>query len=299
MAAAVAVAGSTDGPAADRGSIAIDRRLSSVLPHAVPEEPAVPIALLPAALAEDERGGQYIVIVQTSGEFSRWLRDPGPGADGLQVEGLISDPEVWALAAQGAVPIPIDVVLSDPASEFSALYRLVDVRMARPVRVTIPARPGFLKALRLAASLQLPVRLLPGQPGPDVLAELTAAAQFYLHDPMVEAPVEFFHSVFAVFRGMGGGTLWGFLEQDPAVYSIRDAAGRAIHAPDFVATHLARLISQGAECAACPWQTVCAGYFKWPDPAYDCAGVKELFAALEAAAGEITRDLASEESIAA
>ena len=259
------------------------------------EEPAAPIPLLPAALAEDERGGPFIVIVRTGGEFSRWLRDPKPGADGLQVEGLIGDPEVWALAAQGTLPIPIDVVLSDPASEFSALYRLVDVRMARPVRVTIPVRPGFLKALRLAASLQLPVRLLPGQPGPEVLAELAAAAQFYLHDSMVEAPVEFFHSVFAVFRGMGDGTLWGFLEQDPAVFSERDAAGGAIHAPDFVATHLARLLSQGAECAGCRWQTLCAGYFKWPDPAYDCAGVKELFASLEAAADEITRDLASPE----
>ncbi len=142
----------------------------------MPEEPVSSIAILTASLAEEFSDGSFIVIVQTSGEFSRWLRDPLPGAEGLQVEGLIGDPEVWALAAQGTVPIPLDVVLDDPASEFSALYRLVDVRIVRPVRVTIPVRPGFFKALCLAASLQLPVRLLPGQPSAELLAELTAAA---------------------------------------------------------------------------------------------------------------------------
>jgi hypothetical protein len=59
-----------------------------------------------------------------------------------------------------------------------------------------------------------------------------------------------------------------------------------------VETRLARLVDEGAECAACRWQTLCAGYFKWPDPAYDCAGVKRLFALIESAADEIGRDLA-------
>lgn len=260
----------------------------------MPEQPSSSIAFLSAALAEEYRDGPFIVIVRTREEFSRWLHDPKPGAEGLQVEGLIGDPEVWALAAQGTVEIPLDVVLSDPATEFSALYRLVDVRIVRTVRVTIPATPGFLKALRLAASLQLPVRLLPGQPSAEAVAELIEAAQFYLRDSMVEAPVEFFHSVFAAFRGMGEGTLWSFLEQDPAVFSHRDAGGRTLHAADFVETHLARLIAEGAECATCRWQPLCAGYFKWPEAAYDCAGVKQLFASLESAADEMTRDLATQ-----
>ena len=62
------------------------------------------------------------------------------------------------------------------------------------------------------------------------------------------------------------------LEEDPKVFA-RDEARRP---RDFVEKHLARLVEQGAECATCRWQKVCAGYFKWPDPAYDCAGVKQL-----------------------
>lgn len=259
------------------------------------EEPIATIAFLTAAQAGSYRGGEFVVIVRTREEFSTWLRDPNPDLKAIQVEGLIGDPEVWALAAQGTMETPLDVVLGDPVSEFAALYRLVDVRMVRPVRVTIPCQPGFLKALRLAAAVQLPVRLLPGQPDAAILAELDVAARFYLRDPMVEAPVEFFHSVLAAFRGMGEGTLWMFLEEDPSVYPQRDASGHALHASDFVETHLARLLRDGAECTTCRWQSLCAGYFKWPDPGYACGGVKQLFALLESAADEITRDLARQE----
>jgi hypothetical protein len=262
----------------------------------VPEEPPALIKLLPASAADPFDEGSFIVIVRTLVEFSHWLGNPAPGLEEIQVEGLMGDAEVWAIAAQSPLPVPLDVVLSDPASEFSALYRLVEVRNVRPVRVTIPAKPGFLKAMRLAASLQLPVLLIPGQPGLEVLNELTEAAHFYLHDPMVEAPVEFFHSLLIAFRDLGGGTLWTYLEQDPAFFSQRDAAGQALLPQDFVEALLARLLKDGAECATCRWQPLCAGYFKWPNSAYDCAGVKQLFALLESAADEITRDLATQET---
>ena len=233
-------------------------------------------------LPDSSASGSCVVIVRTREDFTRWLLHPEPGAMLLQVEGLITDPQGWALAAQGTQPIPIDVVLGDPASEFSSLYRLVDVRNSRPVRVTIPARTGFMKALRLAVSLGLPVRLLPGQPDPALLAELHAAADFYLRDPMVEVPVEFFHSLLAAFFEPETATLWDFLEQYPQPDSSGD---------DSVPAHLARIVANGGECAGCRWQAVCAGYFKDPDPTYDCTGVKQLFTALEAAADEIKRDL--------
>jgi hypothetical protein len=259
----------------------------------LPEESPGSLAILPAAVAEHYRDGPFVVVVRTTEEFCRWLRDPLPGAEALQAEGLLGDPDPWALAAQGTLPIPIDVVLEEPSTEFSALYRLVDVRNARDVRVTIPAREGFLTALRLAVSLQLPVRLLPGQPDSQTLAALAQAVDLYLHDSMVETPVEFFHSTLAAFHGMGDGTLWSFLEQDPAIYSQRDAAGHPVLAPDFVEAHLHRLLASGAECADCRWQSLCAGYFKHPDPSYSCTGIKEIFAALESAAAEITSDLAA------
>jgi hypothetical protein len=201
--------------------------------------------------------------------------------------------------------VPLDVVFSDPASEFSDLYRLVDVCAVRDVRVSMPAAPGFLKAVKLAASLRLPARILPGQPTPEVLAELTEALEFYLHGPMVEMPVEFFHSLLAIMCGADRGSLWMILEEDPAAFLHYDAEGHPelprsggfrsaeISPGVFVEHHLKSLVEQGAECATCPWQQACRGYFKWPDPAYSCGGVKQLFSIIEAAADEIERDLAS------
>jgi hypothetical protein len=122
---------------------------------------------------------------------------------------------------------------------------------------------------------------------------LTEAAEFYLHDPVVEAPIEFFHSLLAAIREGASTTLWEIIEQDPAHYVKLDAEGRAAEPPDFVATHLRTLLESGAECAACRWQNLCAGYFKQPDPAYSCAGIRQLLARFGEAAEEIARDLAA------
>ena len=273
----------------------------------MPQEVYQRVRFLPTALAEVEIEEPFVAVVRSRDELGRWLREPLPGPEWIQVEGLLGDPDPWVLAAQGISQVPLDVVLSDPASEFSDLYRLVDVCAVREVRVSMPATPGFLKAVKLAASLRLPVRVLPGQPTSEVLAELREALEFYLHGAMVETPVEFFHSLLAAVCGADAGSLWMILEEDPAAFLHCDAEGPAVlprsggfrsveMSPEtFVALQLKNLIDKGAECATCPWQQACRGYFKWPDSAYSCAGVKQLFSAIEAAAGEIQRDLAGRE----
>jgi hypothetical protein len=260
----------------------------------VPQETDKPLVFLRVDSEERPADAPFVAIVRSRDELGRWLDDRSPALQWLQVEDLLADPEAWALAAQGAGEVPLDVVLSAPGSEFADLYRLVDVRAVRDVRVSMPAIPRFLRAVRLAASLDLPVRLLPRQPSSEELEELTEALALYLHDPMVEAPIEFFHSALAWMRGARTGSLWIILEEDPAVFR-RDRAEGPLP-PDFVREHLARLIREGAECAACPWQQLCRGYFKWPDPSYSCRGVKQLFATLREASEEIERDLAAREA---
>ena len=260
----------------------------------MPQETHKPLVFLRADSEEPPGDDPFVAIVRSRDELSRWLDDRPPALQWLQVEGLLADPDAWALAAQGAGDLPLDVVLSAPGTEFADLYRLVDVRAVRDVRVSMPAKRRFLKAMRLAASLGVPVRLLPGQPSPEELEELAEALALYLHDPMVEAPIEFFHSALAWMRGAQTGSLWTIFEEDPAVFRRDRAEGPLPN--DFVRKRLLTLIAEGAECAACPWQQLCQGYFKWPDPSYSCRGVKQLFATLRAAADEIERDLAAREA---
>jgi hypothetical protein len=246
----------------------------------------------------------FVRVVSTREELNRWLQDSPPGLQWLQVEGLLGDGDAWALAAQGRSDVPLDVLLSEPAKEFSDLYRLVDVRSVRDVRVSIRASPGFLKAVRLAASLGLPIRLLPGQPSPEAVEELAAALAFYLHDPMVDAPIEFFHSALAWMRSAPTGSLWVILEENPSIFQHHDQVNderslqRGVEPSsneglDFVASHLRKLVDSGAECASCPWVELCQGYFKWPESNYSCVGIKQLFGTLQAAAAEIEQDLSA------
>lgn len=259
---------------------------------------ADPIAFLPATVAENWQSGPFVVVVKTRAEFHRWLSAADSGLQAIEVRDLLADPHAWPMAAQGKVPVPVDVVVRDPATEFSSLYRLVDVSLARPVRVTIPVdRPGFMKAVKLAAALRLPVRLLPTQPSPEAVTELMQAAEFYLHNPMVETPIEFFHSALAAFRGFPTGNLWSILEQDPAVFSRYDEDGRALLPPDFVERHVAGLLKNGGECASDSWLDFCAGYFKWPDPSYDCSGMEQILDYLQSAAAEISLDLEEREML--
>jgi hypothetical protein len=270
----------------------------------VPPGTDKPILFLPSDLVVEQGSHPFVAIVRTREELSQWLSNPPAGLQWLEVDGLLGDPDAWVSASQSASNVPLDVFLAKPGSHFSDLYRLVDVCAVRDVRVSMPASPGFLKALKLAVALQLPVRLLPGQPAPEVCAELTEAAIFYLCDPMVETPVEFFHSVLAFMCGADTGSIWTILEEDPAIFLHQDSAGRskllrvsdspalAISFPTFVATWFKRLVDQNSECTSCPWQEICQGYFKWPDPAYDCRGVKQLFSIIKTAADEIRQELA-------
>ena len=269
------------------------------------EEAQPSLRILPSALAETQGDLPFVAIVRSRQELCRWLSNPLPGLRWLQLDGMLGDPEAWREAAHNDSNIPFDVVLSDPALEFSDLYRVVDAYAVRAIRVTMPAAPGLTKAIRLAAALRLPVRVLPGQPSAEALQELRDALEFYLHEPTVEAPVEFFHSVLATMCDSDAGSLWMILEEDPDAFRHYDADGRTrvprtsdldqleITSAGFVEDHLSRLIAQGAECATCPWQRPCSGYFKWPDPAYSCEGVKQLLFSIQTAGNQIRQDVES------
>ena len=287
-----------------------------------PLEPDRPLLFLTSDAASGHKGSPFVAIVRSRAELSRWLINPPDGLQWLQVEELIGDRDAWIPAAQSTSSVPLDVVLTSPGSQFSYLYNLVDVLAVRDVRVSMPASPGFLKALKVAVALRLPVRLIAGQPSAEALIELIEAVNFYLRDPMVETPVEFFHSVLASMFGAGDGSLWMILEEDPALFLHRgvegdfqirgvssstspgvlnptalislasEAAPKNLSPATFVDTWFKRLLEPDAECATCPWQQICQGHFKWPDPTYDCEGVKRLFSAIEAVANEMSRELA-------
>jgi len=61
----------------------------------------------------------------------------------------------------------------------------------------------------------------------------------------------------------------------------------------FVETWQRQLLAESSECGGCPFLDYCGGYFKWPERAFRCDGVKMLFGMLQQAATELRRDLAT------
>ena len=192
---------------------------------------------------------------------------------------------------------PLDVVIEDPAREAAGLYYLTQVRYERPVRVTIPGRPGIARAAHIAMALQLPVRLMTFQPSPGVLGELDESLEIYLHDPQTSAPVEFFQAALAWWLHGDAPPPSVVLELDPDWYRRFPVGGERAgyeslpQEPGFVKRRLEYLVREGLECESCRFCEWCQGFFKWPDSAYRCDGVKRLLARIEESAAQIALDL--------
>ncbi len=206
------------------------------------------------------------------------------------MQDLIGVAELWKLAARNETEVALDVVIENPDKDFADLYRLVDVAKIRDVRVTIKTRPGFLKALKLATSLALPVRLLPVHMQRRGFEELEEALEFYLHNPGVEAPVEFFHSALAFMRGHETGNFWRIAEEDPTVFERWDSVQPPSDAEEQFIKYLKR---PDRDCRKCRWLDLCSGFFKQWDPNDSCDGILRVYDRLKDAANEIDRDLSS------
>jgi len=210
---------------------------------------------------------------------------------------------VWVEApldlAEAAWPpgVGLDVRVAAPAAEAPRLHGLSRWRDERPIRVTIPAVAGVGRAARVALALQLPIRLLLGQPSPAAVAELLEVLETYLHDPQANASVQPFDAALEYLLHGRPVTAWAALDLDPA-YVVRVPGPQETSPPEappgdpgFVPTWISRLIAEAAECAACPYAGWCAGLFKWPDPAYACHNVKTLLATIGKNAEALASDL--------
>ena len=200
----------------------------------------------------------------------------------VQLEDLPTDLDPLAAWEYG---LPIQVTMRDPAVEFPALYRYARLVDKHPVRIVMPVRQGFSRAVKLAISLEMAVKLDVGQPSPAAVNELATVLDFYLHASSCSQPIEFFHGALrALYRG-NSTTLWEIQDEDPA--RVRRVDDDGIHWPG----RRPALVAETAECRTCEFWGVCGGYFKWPRRDYDCAGVKDLFRVLAAAASDLRSDV--------
>lgn len=209
--------------------------------------------------------------------------------------------------------VPLDLVMTEPADEFPLLYRFSNLSATHQIRVTVPVSPGFANAVRLALALHFSVKLEVGQPGPELIEELSKVLELYLHRASVFQPVEYFHSTFLSFFHEKPASLWFIQEEDPEQIrfvsddgkeSVTERLSGRVGSPGvrkgvgFQQQHgngrrqiAPEQVVEESECDSCEFFDRCGGYFKWPNKDFDCTGVKGLFSTLRAAAADLRTDL--------
>lgn len=178
--------------------------------------------------------------------------------------------------------VPIDIYLSDPRSEFPLLYNFSKLGGRHPVRVTVPVKRGFIKAVKLATALNFAVKLDVDNPNAEALKEMAAVLELYLHRSTVSQPIEFFHSIFLSFYLNEPADLWMIQEDDPEHF--RFVTDDGIEMP-----RAKKALPN--ECGKCEFREVCKGYFKRSLSDYDCRGILSIFKTLEAAALELRENV--------
>jgi hypothetical protein len=248
---------------------------------------------IPELLVEEYRGNPVIVRTSNPGTVVSVLRPEDLDfLVRIQIHDLYCNLRAlidWEYSG------PVEVVLMCPGTEFSALYQITELLCACPVRVVIPVVPGFLKAVRVAASLHCAVKLEVGQPYAALVSELHQALEFYLHGHGVTEPIEFFQGLLTAYVQNAPISLWDIQEDNPfyTAFVCEDGEVRPpgrisrLKAQDLSAERL----SAHADCAQCSFAGCCAGYFKWPDPDYACDGVKTLLARITDAAHALAVDI--------
>lgn len=256
---------------------------------------------IPPSMVESYRDRNFIIRSPDPAQLAECVAKVGSqGLTNVQLLGLSGDPQ--ALPAMEE-PVPVDLTMVDVPREFPLLYHYTELLANHPVRVTIPASPGVNRAARLAASLGFEVKLEVTQPEPDLVRELSDLLEYYLHNPTVTGPIEFYHSLLFAFLDNNPATLWGIQEEDPAFNRYITDDGRnvlsgrlpSVELPEgdssFLEDLKEELLHASAECSTCDFFLNCAGYFKAPDPHYECVEVRKLLQALKDASVELMNDV--------
>ena len=256
----------------------------------------IPVEQLPAY-----RGNRLIIRTREPTMLPAILAEENPDhIIGVRLLSLEANSEALNAWAPG---LPLELLMADPAAEFPLLYRHTNLLDNHPMRVMIPVCPGFSKAVRAAVALDFTVRLEVGQPDPALIEELAEVVMFYLHQPTVAQPIEYFHSALLGFYHDDPMPLWVLLDEEPHdLRYVSDAGAETlpgrlagIEVDLTVETDrgewIERVLAAAEECRSCEFLRNCGGYFKWPNRDYDCAGVKQLFSQLRDAAAELRRDL--------
>jgi hypothetical protein len=250
---------------------------------------------VPASLVDSFRNEKVVIRSKNAAELVHSLAEVGQ--DRLVYLQLLSVEDAATLLKLSE-PVLLDLVMQAD-SEFSYLYRFAELGKFHPIRVTVPLSPGCTRTVKLAISLDFPVKLHVTRLDDTLVDELTGILEYYLYHRTASQPIDFFHSVLTAFYLNQAVTVWDIQEENPSLFRYVTDSGRiefprpllTTYGPDdgtcFLDDYKLQLLLEQGDCSACLYFSICLGYFKIPDKNFDCKGVKKLFQMIKDACTEL------------
>ena len=259
----------------------------------------IPCYNIPTSLVDSFRDEKIIIRSKSASELVGSLAEVD--RDQLAYLQLLSVEDAAPLSKLSE-SVSLDLVMQSE-SDFSHLYRFAELGKFHPVRVTVPLSRGCTRTVKLALSLDFPVRLQVARLDDTLVDELTRILEYYLHHRTASQPIDFFHGVLTANYLNQAVTIWDIQEENPAYYRYVTESGKIefprpfseSYRPDdgacFLDDYKMQLLLEQGDCSACLFFSTCLGYFKIPDKHFDCRRVKKLFQMIKDASTELKSSL--------
>jgi hypothetical protein len=213
-----------------------------------------------------------------------------------------------------SLPVGFPLVLRLKPLQASLLYTSTWLCDRFPIAVTMAIDSGLLNAVKIVTSAQAHVAVdLDDVRDP---GELMAVLDYYLHEPHLSVPIEFFHTLFSACVQNEPFSLADMYAEEPDRFLYLDDSGRLTASARFAAAgkffgELAdglmvgqespllqeirnrkkNLFLSGSACASCEVFDVCCGYLRFVTTEFDCIPFVEVMQEIKVRAREMAEDI--------
>jgi hypothetical protein len=212
------------------------------------------------------------------------------------------------------LPMGFPLILRLDPGQAALLYTHTWLCDRFPIAVNMTVDSGLLNGVKIVTSAQAHVALdLDDVRDP---SELMAVLNYYLHEPHLSVPVEFFHTLFSSFVQGEPISLAEMYWEDPERLLYVDDAGRVAASARFAAAgkffgELAdglkvnedspllqeirnrkkNLFLSRSMCASCEVFELCSGYLRFVVSEFDCDPFIEVMQEIKVRAAEMAEDI--------
>lgn len=264
---------------------------------------------VPARLADRIEADVIVVRSARCAEIVQAYQSRGERIQGVQLEGLGDD-----LFSLSDLPIGLPMTVKMHPGDAAQVYTSSWLSDRFVLGILMDVDNGLLQGVRIVTSAGVPVILNLDEVHDT--GELISVLHYYLHEPHLQVPVEFFHSLFNAFLNKETLSLEGMYPESPDTFLYIDESGRVsgsarlARANKFfgeVTTGLAlneespeyknlldrrkNIFLFGSACAACEHFDLCGGYLRFIENKFDCEPFINAFTEMKTKAREIAADL--------